>query len=113
MGRHGQLAGAAAPILFPQPFTGGQRGNVARRPPVRREIGQRSTEHLVLIGLCLWMVFILVCHIMSFFFSPSFLSPFFFLFFSLQRVYKPCWNAHMVLIIPKVQLFFLLLVSSL
>lgn len=81
MGRHGQLAGAAAPILFPQPFTGGQRENVARRSPVRREIGQRSTEHLVLIGLCLWMVFILVCHIMSFFFPPSFLSPFFFFFF--------------------------------
>uniref|UniRef100_A0A8B9G7R8 Uncharacterized protein n=1 Tax=Amazona collaria TaxID=241587 RepID=A0A8B9G7R8_9PSIT len=37
---------------------------------------RRSSEHLVLIGLCLRMVFILVCHIMSFFPLP-FLSPFF------------------------------------
>lgn len=54
---------------------------VACHPPVRREIGQRSSEHLVLIGLCLWMVFILVCHIMSFF-PPPFLLPL--SFFSLQ-----------------------------
>jgi len=54
----------------------------ARRPPVRREIGQRSKEHLVLIGLCLWMVFILVCHIMSLSPSlpPSSLAFFFFPF---------------------------------
>lgn len=38
------------------------------------EIGQRSREHLVLIGLCRWMVFILVCHIVSL--PPPFLLPF-------------------------------------
>lgn len=43
-------------------------------PPVG-ELGQGSGEHLVLIGHCLYLVFILVCDIMSFF-PPPFLLPF-------------------------------------
>uniref|UniRef100_A0A8C3DWT2 Uncharacterized protein n=1 Tax=Corvus moneduloides TaxID=1196302 RepID=A0A8C3DWT2_CORMO len=46
----------------------------------RRNTWGKLLEHLVLIGLCLWMVFILVCHIMSFFFPP-FLPLSFFLSF--------------------------------
>jgi len=43
-------------------------------PPVG-ELGRGSGEHLVLIGHCLYLVFILVCDIMSFF-PPPFLLPF-------------------------------------